>query len=248
MKTEIVRFVLTIVCVFALPILVGHAQTGTMTKIDASPVMIKDGKVDLSPDTTMIEFVGTHVGDDPKPRVGGFKAFKGQIEMADQNAGIKSMNLEIDINSLWTEFTKLTNHLKNADFFESDKFGGAKFKSTKIGKDDGGNTTITGELTLHGQTKEVSFPAKVKVSDQGLMMMSEFKLDRSLFGMDQMTSGVEKTVSLQMVVGQKTATRNAMSGPGTKKKKEGSEKKGSEKKGSETKPPQSVSISAPNMT
>ena len=214
-----------------------NAQTGEFTEIAAKPVPVVDGKVELSPKTTMIEFVGTHVGDDPKPRVGGFKNFKGQIELADGNAGIKSMQIDIDINSIWTEFANLTGHLKNADFFETDKFGKSSFKSTKIGKDRDGNTTVTGDLMLHGQTKSFTFPAKVKATDDGLMLHSEFKLDRTMFGMDKMTSGVEKVVSMRIIVGQPTKARKEMGGPGTDKKEK--------KQESST---QSVSISAPNMT
>lgn len=216
-----------------------HAQTGTFTRIGPKPVPIVDGKVELSPETTLIEFVGTHVGEDPKPRVGGFKKFKGQIEVTDENAGIKSMHLEIDVNSIWTEFSKLTAHLKNADFFETDQFGKASFKSTRIRVDDFGNTNVTGELTLHGVTKEITIPAQVKITDSGLMVKSEFKLDRTMFGMEKMTSGVEKEVSLQMVVGQATSPREEVSGPGTEEKK---------KKQDESSSSRPVSISAPNMT
>ena len=223
----------------AVVLLTGNtiAQTGTFTEIAPKPVPIVKGKVELSPKTTMIEFVGTHVGDDPKPRVGGFKTFTGQIGLANGNSGIKFLNLEIDVNSIWTEFSKLSGHLKNADFFETDKFGKSSFKSTKIGKDDRGNLMVTGNLMLLGQKKEITFPIMVRVSDDSFMLKSEFKIDRTLFGMDKMTSGVEKEVSLQMVVGQPTTPRKEVEGPGTDKTKK--------KEDSST---QSVSISAPNMT
>ena len=214
-----------------------NAQSaGKFTKIAPKPVPVVDGKVELNPKTTMIEFVGIHVGDDPKPRVGGFKKFAGTVELNDSKDMVKSMNLEIDVDSLWTEFDKLTGHLKNKDFFETAKFGKASFASTKVEKGEKG-LNVTGDLMLHGVKKEVTFPMMVKSSSDGVMMKSEFNLDRTLFGMDKMTSGVEKTVSLQMIVGQKTAPRKAMGGPG------GSAKSDS-KKGSKT---ETVSISAPNM-
>ena len=214
------------------------AQTGSFTKIEPKSVPVVDGKVELSPKTAMIEFVGIHVGNDPKPRVGGFKAFKGVAELADDNSSIKSMKLEIDISSLWTEFDKLTGHLKNADFFEAAKFGKSSFTSTAVEKGEKGMIKVTGDLMLHGHKKEVMIPVMLKASGDGVMMKSEFKLDRTLFGMDKMTSGVEKEVSLLMVVGQKTSPRKAMGGPGGSAK---SKKKGKNKA-------MTVSISAPNMT
>ena len=214
-----------------------EAQTGKFTKIEPAPVPVVDGKVELSPKTTMIEFVGIHVGNDPKPRVGGFKKFTGAVELSADNSMIKSMKLEIDVDSLWTEFDKLTGHLKNADFFETGKFGKSSFTSTKVEKGEKG-FNVTGELMLHGQKNEVTIPVMLKASDKGVIMKSEFKLDRTLFGMDKMTSGVEKEVSLQMVVGQKTSPRKAMGGPG------GSAKSKMKRKARAM----TVSLSAPNMT
>ncbi|MEM9412942.1 MAG: YceI family protein, partial [Planctomycetota bacterium] len=149
---------------------------------------------------------------------------------------VESLKLEIDVNSLWTQFDNLTAHLKNADFFETDKYPMAKFESTSITANDQG-MKITGNLTLHGVTNEVSFIAKGKLNQNGLLAISEFKLDRSLFGMNQMLSGVDKMVSLKFVIGQKTEVKASAPGRGTSKKST-----------PKTSPSTQFVLFAPNMT
>ena len=189
---------------------------GSGTKTSATkftPVPIENGIVKLTPKNSKIEFIGIHVGDKPDPRLGGFEKFDGEIKLA-ADKSVESVKLNIDISSVWTQFSKLTAHLKNADFFETDKFATAKFESTSIVKDSNG-MKVTGNLTLHGVTQEITLPVKGKLDEAGLLMMSEFQLDRTLFGMNKMTSGVDKSVSVKFVVGQPTMKTKAKPGPGT---------------------------------
>lgn len=221
-----------------------HAQDGSETKeatdAVASPVAIEDGKVKLVPESTKIEFIGVHVGDDPKPRLGGFEKFEGTIEVDEESFDIKSISIEIDIDSVWTEFSKLTAHLKNKDFFIVDEFATAKFKSTEIKMDDDGTMEVTGDMTLLGNTKELSFEARTLVSDKGLILKSEFEMDRTVFGMDKMTGGVEKVVTVTVIVGEKTSPKEEQDGNGSKKKKQLSEMELAEL--------EVVSLTLPNMT
>ena len=78
----------------------------------------------------------------------------------------------------------------------------ATLRGLAAGKD--GQTNVTGNLTLHGVTKEISFPATVKVNAEGLTVKSEFSIDRTEFGMKFSPDRVEKKVSLTVVVGEKT--------------------------------------------
>ena len=213
------------------------------TEIETNPVAIEsvDGKkvARLEPANTRIEFVGTHVGDDPKPRLGGFKTFEGMVGVQDGKP--VSVSVEMKISSIWTEFDNLTKHLMNEDFFEEDKFSSANFNSTSINVLGDGNCTIVGELTLHGTSSAIEFPAKYTVSEKGLVLSADFKIDRTDFGMDKMTDGVEKEVSLNVVVGQ--ATRGVESSDGN-----GSEK--SDDQTSTETPMESVTvkINLPNMS
>jgi polyisoprenoid-binding protein YceI len=171
---------------------------------DAVPVPIQGGTVALSPQNTRLQFLCAHAGPKPDPRKGGFRTFSGQAVVDAAAKSLKSVTVEIDTTSLWTEFDMLTNHLKSPDFFEVRRYPTAKFASTKIEPGSGGSTQITGKLTLHGVTKEITFPATIQVSDAGLTLHSEFSIDRSQFGMTFDPSKVENKVQLTVVVGEKS--------------------------------------------
>jgi polyisoprenoid-binding protein YceI len=61
----------------------------------------------------------------------------------------------IDVGSIDTRNDKRDAHLKSADFFDVEKFPTMTFKSKKIEKAGDGKARVTGDLTLHGVTKEV---------------------------------------------------------------------------------------------
>jgi polyisoprenoid-binding protein YceI len=161
--------------------------------------------IPLTPQNTRIQFVGTHVGDRPDPRTGGFEKFKGALELDPSTGALKSVAVEIDMQSLFTEIPKLTNHLKSADFFEIRQFPTATFKSTAIKQTTAGKYEITGKLTMHGVTKEIKFPATVKSGADGPVLKSEFSINRSDFGMNWGPERVENKVALTVTVGEKPA-------------------------------------------
>ena len=226
---------------FVLSMLAGGHATGQDAISKQQKVPVRPASVVLlSPTNSSISFVGIHVGDDPKPRLGGFKKFRGYVSL-DKSAGeIKSLVVDIQVDSVWTEFNKLTTHLMNADFFEVSKFPHASFESTSIEKTGEGACMVKGNLTLHGTTKPFSFPAKYEMRNGGLLMSGQFKIDRSMFGMDQMLSGVDKMVSVEISIGQKTVTSGGSDGHGGDSKKQSSKASG--------KKLQKVSVKLPNMT
>ena len=190
------------------------AQTGAVpppVSKSTSDVNVKldDDGVKIDPSNTRVEFIGTHVGDEPKPRLGGFKKFSGNLKFDVKTLELESINVTFDINSIWTEFDNLTNHLKAADFFNAKEFGEAKFESTNIEKKSNGDYEVTGKMTMLGVTGELTFPASVEMKNGNVKLNSEFKFDRTEFGMTKMTQGVEKAVSIKVQVGKKTIGKRA---------------------------------------
>lgn len=210
-KVNCVAICFTASLVFASTCL---AQTGTVPppvskSTDGINVKIEEGGVKIDPSNTRVEFVGTHVGDDPKPRLGGFQKFSGNLKFNVKTLELDSINVTFDVNSIWTEFDNLTKHLKNADFFNVEEFGEAKFESTSIEKKSDGQYEVTGKLTMMGVTGELTFPASVEMKNGNVKLDSEFKFNRTEFGMTKMTQGVEEAVSIKVQVGQKTIGKRA---------------------------------------
>jgi polyisoprenoid-binding protein YceI len=165
----------------------------------AEAVPAVGGAAALSPQNTKIEFVCAHVGPRPDPRKGGFARFSGKAQL--DGKSLQSISLDIDTTSIHTPIDKLTTHLKSPDFFEVRRFPTAKFQSTKI-ENAGDASQITGKLTLHGVTKDITIPAKIEVTDGGLKLVSEFTLNRLDYGINYDPKKVEPNVSLTVRIGQ----------------------------------------------
>ena len=175
-----------------------------------TPVPIEAGAVTLGPDNTRIEFVGTHVGSDPNPRTGGFERFTGKVQLDPVTKQLQAVSVEIETASVWTEVGgRLTNHLKSPDFFEVREHPTIQFDTASITASAGSAAQydLTGKLTLHGVTREISFPATVNVTDDGLTLSATFTIDRTDYGMNRLAQRVVSDVSLTVVIGEKTQPR-----------------------------------------
>jgi len=94
----------------------------------------------------------------------------------------------IDMNSIVCEDIKeaeyngkLVGHLKSDDFFGVAKFPTANFKIVSATVKAGNKYTITGDLTIKGTTKRISFPAYVNVANGKVAAQATFAIDRSDF-------------------------------------------------------------------
>jgi polyisoprenoid-binding protein YceI len=145
--------------------------------------------VKLTGENTKIEFTGTKT--DGK-HVGGFKKLEG-------TASTEKIEVTIEIDSMWSDDDKLTAHLKGADFFDVKSNPTAKFVTSKIEKTDDGHK-VTGEFTLNGKTKEISFPAKISSEGGEFKLDAEFKIDRTEFGMSYGKGKIDDLVALKVSV------------------------------------------------
>ncbi len=76
---------------------------------------------------------------------------------------------------------KLTRHLKNDDFFSADKFPTSKFVITKVTPAGSNKYEVTGDLTIKGITKPVTFPVTVAVSGKTATATGLITVDRSKY-------------------------------------------------------------------
>jgi polyisoprenoid-binding protein YceI len=121
-----------------------------------------------------IGFVGSKVTGSHD---GGFRSFEGEIRLVDADPTRSSVELSIDTTSLWADNEKLTGHLKSPDFFDVATYPTAAFQSIEINLQDD-HYQMVGNLTLHGITKKISFPAQIAVGDDGVTVESEFSILR----------------------------------------------------------------------
>ena len=152
------------------------ASNSTAPKMD-----VKGTAYAISSDNSQVEFVGSKVTG---KHDGGFKAFTGTVDLVNNKPEESRVSVDIDATSIYCDNDTLTGHLKSADFFEVEKYPKATFVSTKIIPDSAkgaGNYTITGDFNLHGQTKSITYPAKITVSGTDVLVESEFSINRKDF-------------------------------------------------------------------
>lgn len=176
-----------------------HGAEGHDAEEDGSPTdAASTDAFALTGENTQVLFTGTKKSGDSHS--GGFKALTGTIATAEGK--VTSINVVIETDSLFSDAERLTGHLKNEDFFSASEFPELKFESTRIEGD--GDLTVTGTLTMHGQTGEVSFPAKASVADGKVTLNSEFKVDRTKFGMNytgKPDDPINADVDVKIIVG-----------------------------------------------
>ena len=112
-----------------------------------------------------------------------FKRWKAEVSVDEGKLAALSYTVEMD--SLEADHPKLTEHLKNEDFFDVPNHPTSTFASTQIteGSDVEGMThTVEGTMTIRGKAKSVTFPVKVQTKEGKLMAETEFALNRQDFG------------------------------------------------------------------
>jgi polyisoprenoid-binding protein YceI len=127
-----------------------------------------------------IGFVGSKVTGSHD---GGFRVFEGEILVVDNDPLQSSVNVEIDVNSMWTDTEKLTEHLKSPDFFEVETYPTASFASTQVQQVEDGYRLV-GNMTMHGITKSISIPAEIRIEEDRVTASSEFAIRRFEFDIE----------------------------------------------------------------
>lgn len=126
-----------------------------------------------------IGFVGAKI---TRKHDGGFNKFSGTIDAPTGKPDDAKVDVTIEMSSVWTDTEKLTGHLLSPDFFDVANIPTARFVSSSIKTGADGNATVTGDLTLHGVTKRISFPATLSATDDAATVSAEFGINRKDFG------------------------------------------------------------------
>src|SRR5579863_2336042 len=88
---------------------------------------------------------------------GQFKIISGQLHIDEQNPANSWVEAEADVASIDTRDANRDGHLRSPDFFDAEKYPKITFKSTKVERVSGEDFKVTGDLTMHGVTKQVTF-------------------------------------------------------------------------------------------
>jgi polyisoprenoid-binding protein YceI len=92
---------------------------------------------------------------------GKFTKFDGKIDIDREHPNNSSVTARIDVRSIDTAIVKRDNHLRSAEFFNVEKYPEMTFRSRSVKQTGPQSGDITGDLTMHGVTKQVTLHVKL---------------------------------------------------------------------------------------
>jgi len=138
---------------------------------------------------------------------GQFQKVAGTVSYDPKDISKTSLETTIDTNSIDTRVEMRDNDLRSAHFFDVQKYPTITFKSKKTESVGEGKLKITGDLTIHGVTKEVvldvdgpSAPVKDPRGNTHIGASATTKVNRNDFGVSGAAAMVGDDVSITLDV------------------------------------------------
>ncbi len=183
MKLPTLLLLLAAVAIF--PSCENPADTTTSAKVapaveTALKLPADGGTTYVLTEDSKIRFIGSKVTGS---HLGGFKSFRGKFTLKDGEPVGDANQVVIEMDTVFSDDEKLTTHLMSADFFDVAKHPQATFELTGIETESETRRIVSGNFTLCGTTKNLSFPATVTRTDGTLKLAAKFDINRRDFGM-----------------------------------------------------------------
>ncbi|MDF1701929.1 MAG: YceI family protein [Planctomycetota bacterium] len=137
---------------------------------------------------------------------GRFNDFNGFFVVDDENLKNAKIEIDIDASSIDSNDKERDDHLRGADYFNVEKHPSIGFESTSITMASKGVYRVTGNFTLLGVTKEVTFRmSKIGEGDDPwgghrIGYEGQLVIKRSEFGMTAMLKGIGDNVYITLGV------------------------------------------------
>lgn len=140
-------------------ILAAGLTTATLlSTLAATTATAADYVIDTEGAHAFVDFKIKHLGY--SWLLGRFNTFEGDFSYDAKAPNKSEIQLVIDVASIDSNHAERDKHLRNADFLDVKKFPKASFKSTGFKFSDDTNAIVTGDFTLRGVTKSISFPVQ----------------------------------------------------------------------------------------
>lgn len=121
---------------------------------------------------------------------GSFSSLSGTLTEHATDKSLSTIEASIDVNSISTGDSQRDAHLKSADFFDAAQFPTMTFRSTQVQPNGDGGYKVTGDLTLHGQTRQQIFvvdgptaPGKDPWGNTRIGLSATTKINRKDYGL-----------------------------------------------------------------
>jgi len=122
----------------------------------ATTAQAADYRLDIAGAHASVQFKIKHLGY--SWLTGRFNKFDGEFSYDAAKPNASKINVTIDTRSLDSNHAERDKHLKSDDFLDVSEFPKATFVSKSIKFSNADNGTVTGNFTLKGVTKTITFP------------------------------------------------------------------------------------------
>jgi polyisoprenoid-binding protein YceI len=133
----------------------------TATRTRTTPV-IPTGTWIVDPGHSSVEFSVKHMGI-ANVR-GKFAEFEGTLEVKADLADSRAHGT-VNVGSIETGEAQRDEHLRSPDFFDVEQFPEISFESTRVEAIDDESSRVYGNLTMHGNTREIKLDVMVQGTD-----------------------------------------------------------------------------------
>lgn len=154
---------------------------------------------------------------------GKFTRWSGTLRLQDGDLATGQVEAVIDASSIDTGVADRDTHLKSPDFLDVAQFPEITFRSSKVDARDASALRVTGELTIHGVTREVVLDAeatgraKDPWGNERIGFAAKTAIDRKDFGLSWnqvleaggLLVGDRLTIEIEVEAVRQTATKAA---------------------------------------
>ncbi|MGE8212889.1 MAG: YceI family protein [Stenotrophomonas sp.] len=170
---------------------------------EAAAIQVAAGTYKLDPTHTDVLVQWNHMGfSNPTAHFGNAD---GTLVYDAADVSKSSVEVTLPLSGLNSFTAKFDEHLRSADFFDAAKFPTATFKSTKVEAAGTNKLTVTGDLTVKGQTKPVVLDVTVNGAGEHPMMKvpsvgfdATTTIKRSDFGVGAYAPAVSDDVNIRI--------------------------------------------------
>lgn len=128
---------------------------------------------------------------------GKFTSISGDVSYASSAPTSATFDLKIPVDSISTGNGLMNKKAMTKEWFDKANYPNIKFKSKSVTKDENGNLSIKGDLTIKGTTKEYTIPAKVTGSSAKYIFSGNFYVNRIDFKVGKKSESVPDKMKIE---------------------------------------------------
>jgi polyisoprenoid-binding protein YceI len=167
----------------------------------SAAAVAQSGTWQIDPNHSSAQFSVRHLGVSTVR--GAFTKVSGSATYDPADPSRTTLNASIDANSVDTRVATRDNDLRSPNFLDAQKYPTITFQSKQVKVGGAGQLQITGDLTIHGVTKQVvldvdgpSAPIKDPWGNQRIGASASTKINRKDFGVNGAPGAVGDDISI----------------------------------------------------